>query len=25
MGKGKLKRISEVFDCGFESGAMPYA
>lgn len=24
-GKGKLKRISEVFDCWFESGSMPYA
>ncbi|KAI9645185.1 isoleucine--tRNA ligase [Ciborinia camelliae] len=25
MGKGQLKRIEEVFDCWFESGAMPYA
>jgi isoleucyl-tRNA synthetase len=25
MGKGNLKRISEVFDCWFESGSMPYA
>merc|ERR1719174_752272 len=24
-GKGMLKRIDEVFDCWFESGAMPYA
>ena len=24
-GKGKLKRIDEVFDCWFESGSMPYA
>ena len=24
-GKGSLKRIDEVFDCWFESGAMPYA
>lgn len=24
-GKGDLKRIEEVFDCWFESGAMPYA
>ena len=24
-GKGYLKRISEVFDCWFESGAMPFA
>ncbi|KAM7534597.1 hypothetical protein Aperf_G00000105242 [Anoplocephala perfoliata] len=24
-GKGELKRISEVFDCWFESGSMPYA
>ncbi|TPX70658.1 isoleucine---tRNA ligase [Spizellomyces sp. 'palustris'] len=24
-GKGALKRISEVFDCWFESGSMPYA
>ncbi|XP_076061884.1 isoleucyl-tRNA synthetase isoform X2 [Oratosquilla oratoria] len=24
-GKGPLKRISEVFDCWFESGCMPYA
>ena len=24
MGKGKLKRIPEVFDCWFESGSMPY-
>jgi len=23
-GKGKLKRIEEVFDCWFESGSMPY-
>lgn len=25
MGKGELHRISEVFDCWFESGSMPYA
>lgn len=25
MGKGTLKRVSEVFDCWFESGSMPYA
>lgn len=25
QGKGQLKRISEVFDCWFESGSMPYA
>lgn len=25
QGKGELKRIEEVFDCWFESGAMPYA
>jgi len=25
MGKGKLRRIEEVFDCWFESGSMPYA
>ena len=25
MGKGVLRRISEVFDCWFESGSMPYA
>ena len=25
MGKEPLKRISEVFDCWFESGSMPYA
>jgi isoleucyl-tRNA synthetase len=25
MGKGDLKRVSEVFDCWFESGSMPYA
>ncbi|KAL4879354.1 tRNA synthetases class I-domain-containing protein [Aspergillus karnatakaensis] len=24
-GKGVLRRVSEVFDCWFESGAMPYA
>ncbi|XP_065830323.1 isoleucine--tRNA ligase, cytoplasmic-like [Oscarella lobularis] len=24
-GRGELKRISEVFDCWFESGSMPYA
>ncbi|KAI8923381.1 tRNA synthetases class I-domain-containing protein [Entophlyctis helioformis] len=24
-GKGNLKRVSEVFDCWFESGSMPYA
>ena len=24
-GKGKLKRVDEVFDCWFESGSMPYA
>lgn len=25
MGKGTLKRVTEVFDCWFESGSMPYA
>eukprot|EP00049_Salpingoeca_infusionum_P007190 m.116932 g.116932 ORF g.116932 m.116932 type:complete len:1283 (-) comp13619_c0_seq1:6698-10546(-) len=25
QGKGDLKRISQVFDCWFESGSMPYA
>uniref|UniRef100_A0A646QD90 Isoleucine--tRNA ligase, cytoplasmic n=1 Tax=Hemiscolopendra marginata TaxID=943146 RepID=A0A646QD90_9MYRI len=25
MGKGKLYRVPEVFDCWFESGSMPYA
>lgn len=25
QGKGVLKRVSEVFDCWFESGSMPYA
>jgi isoleucyl-tRNA synthetase len=25
QGKGVLKRIPEVFDCWFESGAMPFA
>jgi isoleucyl-tRNA synthetase len=25
QGKGQLKRISEVFDCWFESGSMPFA
>ncbi|CAG8877102.1 unnamed protein product [Penicillium salamii] len=25
QGKGVLRRVSEVFDCWFESGAMPYA
>ncbi|KAL5330736.1 hypothetical protein ACEPPN_000257 [Leptodophora sp. 'Broadleaf-Isolate-01'] len=25
QGKGQLRRISEVFDCWFESGSMPYA
>jgi len=25
QGKGMLKRVDEVFDCWFESGAMPYA
>ena len=25
QGKGMLKRVSEVFDCWFESGSMPYA
>lgn len=25
LGKGELKRIDEVFDCWFESGAMPFA
>merc|ERR1712178_672211 len=25
QGKGKLKRVDEVFDCWFESGSMPYA
>ena len=24
-GKGTLRRVSEVFDCWFESGSMPYA
>lgn len=24
-GKGVLKRVTEVFDCWFESGSMPYA
>lgn len=24
-GKGKLKRVEDVFDCWFESGSMPYA
>lgn len=24
-GKGVLRRITEVFDCWFESGSMPYA
>ena len=24
-GKGDLHRVSEVFDCWFESGSMPYA
>lgn len=24
-GKGTLRRITEVFDCWFESGSMPYA
>ncbi|XP_056323782.1 isoleucine--tRNA ligase, cytoplasmic [Danio aesculapii] len=24
-GKGQLRRVSEVFDCWFESGSMPYA
>ncbi|KAJ5314474.1 uncharacterized protein N7443_001358 [Penicillium atrosanguineum] len=24
-GKGELRRVSEVFDCWFESGSMPYA
>lgn len=24
-GKGVLRRVSEVFDCWFESGSMPYA
>lgn len=24
-GKGALRRVSEVFDCWFESGSMPYA
>jgi isoleucyl-tRNA synthetase len=24
-GKGVLRRIDEIFDCWFESGAMPYA
>ena len=24
-GKGELHRVSEVFDCWFESGSMPYA
>jgi isoleucyl-tRNA synthetase len=25
QGRGTLKRIPEVFDCWFESGAMPFA
>jgi isoleucyl-tRNA synthetase len=25
MGKGSLSRVTEVFDCWFESGSMPYA
>jgi isoleucyl-tRNA synthetase len=25
QGKGTLHRVDEVFDCWFESGAMPYA
>lgn len=25
LGKGVLRRVNEVFDCWFESGAMPYA
>lgn len=25
LGKGVLRRVSEVFDCWFESGSMPYA
>ena len=25
QGKGQLRRVSEVFDCWFESGSMPYA
>jgi isoleucyl-tRNA synthetase len=25
QGKGQLKRVTEVFDCWFESGSMPYA
>lgn len=25
MGKGELHRVTEVFDCWFESGSMPYA
>jgi isoleucyl-tRNA synthetase len=25
QGKGKLRRVDEVFDCWFESGSMPYA
>ncbi|KAJ9243375.1 hypothetical protein DTO169E5_2957 [Paecilomyces variotii] len=25
QGKGELRRVSEVFDCWFESGSMPYA
>ena len=24
-GKGDLRRVTEVFDCWFESGSMPYA
>ena len=24
-GRGELKRVTEVFDCWFESGSMPYA
>lgn len=24
-GKGQLRRVTEVFDCWFESGSMPYA
>jgi len=25
QGKGVLRRVTEVFDCWFESGSMPYA
>jgi len=25
QGKGRLRRVPEVFDCWFESGSMPYA